>query len=47
MSRGYSIARKANGTIIKTIDAVQIGESIETVTTDGFILSAVTTVKRR
>ena len=47
MSRGYSIARKANGTIIKTIDAVHIGESIETVTTDGFILSAVTTVKRR
>ena len=47
MSRGYSIARKANGTIIKTIDAVHIGESIETVTTDGFFLSAVTTVKRR
>lgn len=47
MSRGYSIARKANGTIIKSIDAVHIGESIETVTTDGFILSAVTTVKRR
>lgn len=47
MSRGYSIARKADGTIIKTIDAVNIGESIETVTKDGFILSAVTDVKRR
>ena len=47
MSRGYSIARKADGTIIKTIDAINIGESIETVTKDGFILSAVTDVKRR
>ena len=47
MSRGYSIARKEDGTIIKTIEAVNIGESIETVTTDGFILSAVTAVKRR
>ena len=47
MSRGYSIARKADGTIIKTIDSVNIGESIETVTKDGFILSAVTDVKRR
>ena len=47
MSRGYSIARKADGTIIKTINAVNVGESIETVTTDGVILSAVTDVKRR
>ena len=47
MSRGYSIARKADGTIIKTIDAINIGESIETVTKDGLILSAVTDVKRR
>ena len=47
MSRGYSIARKADGKIIKTIDAINIGESIETVTKDGFILSAVTDVKRR
>ena len=47
MSRGYSIARKADGKIIKTIDSVNIGESIETVTKDGFILSAVTDVKRR
>ena len=47
MSRGYSIARKTDGTIIKTIKAVNNGESIETVTKDGFILSAVTDVKRR
>ena len=47
MSRGYSIARKTDGTIIKTIKAVNNGESIETVTKDGFSLSAVTDVKRR
>lgn len=47
MSRGYSLARKEDGTIIKTIEAVNIGDSIETVTTDGFILSLVTEIKRR
>ncbi|MGL5205976.1 MAG: exodeoxyribonuclease VII large subunit [Acidaminococcaceae bacterium] len=47
MSRGYSIARKDNGKVIKTINAVSIGESIETITTDGVIISVVEDLKRR
>lgn len=47
MSRGYSIARKDDRTIIKTINDVNIGESIETVTIDGFIISVVDDLKRR
>ena len=47
MGKGYSIARKDDGTIIKTINDVSIGESIETVTADGFIISVVEDLKRR
>ncbi len=46
MSRGYSIARKADGKIIKTIEDVNIGEMIEIVLSDGLIISNVDDIKK-
>ena len=46
MSRGYSIARNKNGAIIKTIKAVNVGDTINTITVDGIIISEVKDLKK-
>lgn len=46
MSRGYSIARNNNGAIIKTIKAVNVGDTINTITVDGIIISEVKDLKK-
>ena len=46
MSRGYSIAKNKNGSIIKTIKTVNIGEEINTITVDGIIISEVKDLKK-
>lgn len=46
MSRGYSIARNNNGVIIKTIKAINVGDTINTITVDGIIISEVKDLKK-
>ena len=42
LGRGYSLTRKADGTVVRTIDAVEVGETIATQFADGKVVSNVT-----
>jgi exodeoxyribonuclease VII large subunit len=41
LGRGYSLTRKADGTVVRTVDSVNVGESIITQLADGKVVSNV------
>ena len=47
LDRGFSITRKIDGTVVKTIDELKNGDDIETVVADGVVQSTVTDTREK
>ena len=47
LSRGYSVTQKPDGTIIRSIDDLSVGESIQVTLENGFVEASVQSIKER
>ena len=47
LSRGYSVTQKPDGTIIRSIDELTIGESIHITLENGYVQASVQSIKER
>lgn len=47
LSRGYSVTQKLDGTIIRSIDDLSVGESIQVTLENGFVEASVQSIKER
>ncbi|MDD4085553.1 MAG: exodeoxyribonuclease VII large subunit, partial [Acidaminococcaceae bacterium] len=47
MSKGYCLVQKADGSLVKTVNKVSLGEEVEISVSDGSIVACVKSLKRR